>query len=46
MARGLNERGVSVAVTGYDLCPHVSIADIIEQIRHACIFPWLRTDSA
>ena len=43
MARGLNERGVSVAVTGYDLCPHVSIADIIEQIRHACIFLWLRT---
>ena len=43
MARGLNERGVSVAVTGYDLCPHVTIADIIEQIRHACIFLWLRT---
>jgi arylformamidase len=43
MARGLNARGVSVAVVGYDLCPHVSIADIIDQIRHACIFLWLRT---
>jgi arylformamidase len=43
MARGLNARGVSVAVCGYDLCPHVTIADIIEQIRHACIFLWLRT---
>jgi arylformamidase len=43
MARGLNACGVSVAVVGYDLCPHVTIADIIEQIRHACIFLWLRT---
>ena len=43
MARGLNARGISVAVVGYDLCPHVTIADIIEQIRHACLFLWLRT---
>jgi len=43
MARGLNAGGVSVAVAGYDLCPHVSIADIIEQIRQACLFLWLRT---
>jgi arylformamidase len=43
MARGLNAHGVAVAVAGYDLCPHVSIADIIEQIRHACLFLWLRT---
>jgi arylformamidase len=43
MARGLNARGVSVAVVGYDLCPQVTIADIIEQIRHACLFLWLRT---
>jgi arylformamidase len=34
-ARGLNERGVTVAVPSYDLCPAVTIADIIEQIRHA-----------
>src|SRR5712691_8496243 len=43
MARGLNGRGVSVGVVGYDLCPHVTIADIIEQIRQACLFLWLRT---
>ena len=43
MARGINAHGVAVAVTGYDLCPQVTIADIIDQIRHACIFLWLRT---
>jgi arylformamidase len=43
MARGLNALGVAVAVVGYDLCPQVTIPDIIEQIRHACIFLWLRT---
>src|SRR6202023_3959541 len=44
MARGLNSHGVAVAVAGYDLCPQVTIADIIEQIRHACLFLWLRTE--
>jgi arylformamidase len=43
MARGLNAHGVAVAVVGYDLCPHVTIADIIEQMRQACLFLWLRT---
>ena len=43
MARGLNSHGVAVAVVGYDLCPEVTIAEIIEQIRHACLFLWLRT---
>lgn len=42
MARGLNERGFTVAVAGYDLCPIVTIADIIVQIRRACIFLWQR----
>jgi arylformamidase len=42
MARGLNERGVAVGVAGYDLCPLVSIAAIIKQIRHACLFLWQR----
>jgi arylformamidase len=42
MARGLNTNGVTVAVAGYDLCPNVAIADIIEQIRRACIFMWQR----
>ena len=43
MARGINAHGVAVAVAGYDLCPEVTIAEIIEQIRHACLFLWLRT---
>jgi len=42
MARGLNERGFAVGVVGYDLCPIVAIADIIEQIRRACAFLWQR----
>jgi arylformamidase len=40
MAAGPNARGVSVAIAGYDLCPHVSIADIIEQMRSACLMLW------
>jgi arylformamidase len=42
MARGLNGHGVAVAVAGYDLCPTVTIGDIIEQIRRACTFLWQR----
>ena len=40
MAAGPNARGVTVAVVGYDLCPHISIADIIEQMRGACLALW------
>jgi arylformamidase len=40
MAAGPNARGVSVAVVGYDLCPLTSIADIIEQMRAACLTLW------
>jgi arylformamidase len=42
MARGPNSRGISVAVVGYDLCPNVSIADIVEQMRRMCAFLWQR----
>jgi arylformamidase len=42
MARGMNRHGIAVAVVGYDLCPIVTIGDIIEQIRRACIFLWQR----
>jgi arylformamidase len=42
MARGANAHGIAVAVAGYDLCPNVGIADIIEQIRRACLFLWQR----
>ena len=44
VARGLNTRGVAVAITGYDLCPIVTIADIIEQIRRVCVFLWQRRE--
>lgn len=36
MARGLNAKGVTVAVPSYDLCPDVRIGDIIGQISAAC----------
>jgi arylformamidase len=42
MAAGPNARGVSVAVAGYDLCPNCSIADIIDQMRSACLMLWRR----
>ncbi len=42
MASGLNAHGVAVAVAGYDLCPNVAIADIVEQMRRACAFLWQR----
>ena len=40
MAAGPNAQGVTVAVAGYDLCPQVSIATIIEEMRAACLFLW------
>jgi arylformamidase len=42
VARGLNAHGIAVAVCGYDLCPIVTIAEIIEQIRRVCVFLWQR----
>ena len=42
VARGPAANGIMVAVVGYDLCPTVTIADIIEQIRRACVFLWQR----
>jgi arylformamidase len=35
LARGLNARGVSVAVPSYDLCPDVTVAAIVDQMRAA-----------
>jgi arylformamidase len=40
MACGMNAHGVSVAVSGYDLCPQVSIGQIIEQTQQACLYLW------
>ncbi len=42
MAKGPNAHGVTVAVVGYDLCPQVSVATIIEEMRAACLFLWRR----
>jgi arylformamidase len=42
MARGMNAHGVTVAVSGYDLAPQVSIAEIIRQTQAACLFLWRR----
>nr|WP_246715874.1 alpha/beta hydrolase [Bradyrhizobium elkanii] len=35
-ARGLNGHGISVAVPSYDLCPNVTVGDIIGEMRAAC----------
>src|SRR4051812_45427009 len=35
LAAGLNAHGVSVAIPSYDLCPDVSVDDIITQMRMA-----------
>lgn len=40
LAAGPNAHGITVAVTGYDLCPACSIGDIIEQMRAACLYLW------
>ena len=39
-ARGMNAHGVTVAVSGYDLAPQVSIGQIIEQTQAACLYLW------
>lgn len=40
LAGGPNAHGITVAMAGYDLCPNVSIATIIGQMRAACLFLW------
>lgn len=39
VARGLNARGIAVAVVGYSLCPDVKLATIIDEARAA--IAWL-----
>ncbi len=36
LASGLNAHGISVAFPSYDLCPNVTVAEIIVQTRAAC----------
>ncbi|MGI9413870.1 MAG: alpha/beta hydrolase [Hyphomicrobiales bacterium] len=40
MAHGLNAHGISVAMPSYDLCPAVTIGDIVEQMRQCCAWLW------
>jgi arylformamidase len=42
LARGPNERGIPLALMGYDLCPTVGLPEIIEQTKAACVFLWQR----
>ncbi len=42
VAQGLNAKGATVALVGYDLCPQVGIGDIVAQVRKACLFLWER----
>jgi arylformamidase len=42
VAAGLNERGFTVTLVGYDLCPHVTIGTIVDQVRHAAMTLWRR----
>lgn len=42
MARGLNLRGVPVAVVGYDLCPQVELGHIVWEIQQAAASLWQR----
>lgn len=42
MARGLNRRGVPVAVVGYDLCPDVVLGHIVWELQQAVAAIWRR----
>lgn len=43
MAAGANARGLDCAITGYDLCPDVPLAAIIDEIRAAALHLWRET---
>jgi arylformamidase len=42
LAAGPNARGIAVAMPGYDLCPAVTVAAIIEEMREAAGWLWRR----
>jgi arylformamidase len=42
LAAGLNAHGIAVAMPGYNLCPQVRIADIVDEMRRALITLWRR----
>lgn len=37
MAKGLNARGIAVALPSYTLCPDISIGGIVMEMRRACL---------
>lgn len=41
-AKAANANGVAFALCGYDLCPQVSLAAIVEQVRAAALHLWRR----
>lgn len=42
LARGLNRRGVPVAIAGYDLCPQVDLGHIVWEVQQAAATLWRR----
>jgi arylformamidase len=42
LARAANMNGVAFAIPGYDLCPQVTVAAIIDQVRAAAHYLWQR----
>ncbi len=44
IAKGLNARGISVAIPSYDLVPNVSLMTIIEQMRTFLVRLWRNTN--
>ncbi len=42
LAAGLTASGIGVAMPSYDLCPHVTLAQIVEQVREAAAFLYRR----
>ena len=40
MAKGLNGKGIAVALPSYTLCPENTVAGIIHEMRRACLLLW------
>ena len=44
LAGGLNAHGIAVAMPSYDLCPSVTLGQLVEQVREAAVFLMNRHD--
>jgi arylformamidase len=42
LAKAANTNGIVFALCGYDLCPQVKLAEIVEQVRASALFLWKR----